>query len=112
MSKRHETVGPHNLGAAEKKAYTALSTKMATMLLSQNAHENKDAKNLTTLSNLLLLGGGVPVRYESQVVGAIGVAGAGAQKMTITALKQLLSLFSILKESIMFKNYCHSQHYC
>ena len=80
MSKRHETVGPHNLGAAEKKAYTALSTKMATMLLSQNAHENKDAKNLATLSNLLLLGGGVPVRYESQVVGAIGVAGAGGAK--------------------------------
>ena len=80
MENRHETVGPHNLGAAEKKAYTALSTKTATMLLSQNAHENKDAKNLTTLSNLLLLGGGVPVRYESQVVGAIGVAGAGGAK--------------------------------
>lgn len=27
----------------------------------------------------------------------------GAQKMTITALKQLFSLFSILKEFIMFK---------
>lgn len=63
MANRHETVGPHNLGAAEKKAYTALSTKTATMLLSQNANENKDAKNLTTLSNLLLLGGGLPVRY-------------------------------------------------
>lgn len=80
MANRHETVGPHNLGAAEKKAYTALSTKTATLLLSQNAHENKDAKNLTTLSNLLLLGGGVPVHYEKQVVGAIGVAGAGGAK--------------------------------
>lgn len=80
MANRHETVGPHNLGAAEKKAYTALSTKTATLLLSQNAHENKDAKNLTTLSNLLLLGGGVPVHYENQVVGAIGVAGAGGAK--------------------------------
>ena len=80
MANRHETVGPHNLGAAEKKAYTALSTKTATMLLSQNANENKDAKNLTTLSNLLLLGGGLPVSYENQVVGAIGVAGAGGAK--------------------------------
>ena len=80
MANRHETVGPHNLGAAEKKAYTALSTKMETLLLSQNVHENKDAKNLTTLSNLLLLGGGIPVRYENQVVGAIGVAGAGGAK--------------------------------
>ncbi|MGR2919395.1 heme-binding protein [Acinetobacter sp. 1125_18A] len=80
MANRHETVGPHNLGAAEKKAYTALSTKMETLLLSQNVHENKDAKNLTTLSNLLLLGGGIPVRYKNQVVGAIGVAGAGGAK--------------------------------
>lgn len=80
MANRYETVGPHNLGAAEKKAYTALSTKTATMLLSQNANENKDAKNLNTLSNLLLLGGGLPVRYENQVVGAIGVAGAGGAK--------------------------------
>lgn len=80
MASRHENVGPHNLGAAEKKAYTALSTKTATLLLSQNAHENSDAKNLTTLSNLLLLGGGLPVRYENQVVGAIGVAGAGGAK--------------------------------
>lgn len=80
MASRHETVGPHNLGAAEKKAYTALSTKTATLLLSQNAHENSDAKNLTTVSDLLLLGGGLPVRYENQVVGAIGVAGAGGAK--------------------------------
>ena len=80
MANRHETVGPHNLGAAEKKSYTALSTKMETLLLSQNVHENKDAKNLTTLSNLLLLGGGIPVRYKNQVVGAIGVAGAGGAK--------------------------------
>jgi uncharacterized protein GlcG (DUF336 family) len=80
MASRHENVGPHNLGAAEKKAYTALSTKTATLLLSQNAQENSDTKNLTTLSNLLLLGGGLPVRYENQVVGAIGVAGAGGAK--------------------------------
>ncbi|MCY1162606.1 heme-degrading [compost metagenome] len=80
IAHRHESVGPHNLAAAEKKAYTALSTKTSTMLLSQTANENSDAKNLTTLSNLLLLGGGLPIRYENQVVGAIGVAGAGGAK--------------------------------
>lgn len=80
LASRNENVGPHNLGAAEKKAFTALSTKTTTLLLSQNAHENKDTKNLTTLSNLLLLGGGFPVRYENKVVGAIGIAGAGGAK--------------------------------
>ncbi|EEY78705.1 hypothetical protein HMPREF0012_01574 [Acinetobacter calcoaceticus RUH2202] len=70
-AERHELVGPHNLMAAEKKAYTALSTKTSTLVLSQNSNQNPDAKNLTTVANLLLLGGGVPVRFENQVIGAI-----------------------------------------
>ncbi len=77
---RHESVGPHNLDAAEQKAFTALSTKTATLALSQTANSNPDAKNLTTVSKLLLLGGGLPIRYQNQVVGAIGVAGAGGAK--------------------------------
>lgn len=35
---RHESVGPHNLDAAEQKAFTALSTKTATLALSQTAN--------------------------------------------------------------------------
>ncbi len=77
---RHESVGPHNLDAAEQKAFTALSTKTTTLALSQTANSNPDAKNLTTVSKLLLLGGGLPIRYQNQVVGAIGVAGAGGAK--------------------------------
>lgn len=77
LARRNENVGPHNLAAAEKKAFTALSTRTATEVLHQRADEQKETKNLTTVSDLLLLGGGVPVRYENQVVGAIGVAGAG-----------------------------------
>ncbi|MFH4385202.1 heme-binding protein, partial [Acinetobacter baumannii] len=43
-AERHELVGPHNLMAAEKKAYTALSTKTSTLVLSQNSNQNPDAK--------------------------------------------------------------------
>ncbi|ENU26798.1 heme-binding protein [Acinetobacter modestus] len=46
----------------------------------QTANSNPDAKNLTNVSKLLLLGGGLPIRYQNQVVGAIGVAGAGGAK--------------------------------
>lgn len=42
-AERHELVGPHNLMAAEK-AYTALSTKTSTLVLSQNSNQNPDAK--------------------------------------------------------------------
>ncbi len=94
-AERHELVGPHNLMAAEKKAYTALSTKTSTLVLSQQSNQNPDAKNLTTVANLLLLGGGIPVRFENQVLGAIGVAGAGgAQNDNQCASKAIEPVFN------------------
>jgi uncharacterized protein GlcG (DUF336 family) len=76
-SQRHETVGIHNLIAAERKAFTAYSTKVTTLEFMRNAQKNSDSQNLTSLPELLLLGGGVPVVYKSQLLGAVGVAGAG-----------------------------------
>ena len=70
-------VGPHNTEAARRKAYTALSTKTPTLLLGRNARANPDTQNLANLPELLLLGGGVPLRYQGQVIGAVGVAGGG-----------------------------------
>ena len=78
--KRHETVGPHNALAAQKKAFTALSTKTPTTVFSQNARQNIESQNLTSFSELLLLGGGFPVLYQNEVVGAIGIAGSGGSK--------------------------------
>ena len=74
---RADTVGPHNIEASRRKAYTALSTRTATLALARGAAANPDARNLAALPELLLLGGGVPVAAAGQVVGAIGVAGGG-----------------------------------
>jgi uncharacterized protein GlcG (DUF336 family) len=74
---RDDDVGPHNTPAAQRKAYTALSTKTPTRLLAERARTTPDAENLNTMDELLLLGGGVPLLFEGQVIGAIGMAGAG-----------------------------------
>jgi uncharacterized protein GlcG (DUF336 family) len=74
---RDDNVGPHNTLAAQRKAYTALSTKTPTRQLAERARSTPEAENLNTLDELLLLGGGVPLLFEGQVIGAIGVAGAG-----------------------------------
>lgn len=71
-------VGPHNTEAARRKAYTSLSTKTATLLLSRNASANPDTNNLATLPELLLLSGGYPLWKEGAVIGAIGIAGGGS----------------------------------
>ncbi len=74
---RGDKVGPHNTEASRRKAYTALSTKTASFELMQNAAADPTAINLNTLPELLLLGGGVPIWYKGEVVGSIGVSGAG-----------------------------------
>ena len=74
---RGDGVGPHNSEAARRKAYTALSTKTATLQLARNARANPDTANLAHLPELLLLGGGVPLWQGEALLGAIGVAGGG-----------------------------------
>jgi uncharacterized protein GlcG (DUF336 family) len=91
---RDDDVGPHNTLAAQRKAYTALSTKTATRLLSDNARANPQAQNLATIGELLLLGGGVPVTVGTDVIGAIGVAGAGGGAIDEgCALKAIAQIF-------------------
>lgn len=74
---RADGVGPHNTEASRRKAYTALSTKSDTYTLAVAANANPDMRNLATVPELLLLGGGLPLRARGEVVGAIGVAGGG-----------------------------------
>ncbi len=74
---RGDSVGPHNTEAAVRKAFTALSTKSPTRQLATNARANPDSQNLNTVGALLLIGGGVPLKVGNEVIGAIGVGGAG-----------------------------------
>ena len=73
-----DNVGPHNSEASRRKAYTSLSTKTPSYILMKNAEQNPDAKNLNTLPELLLLGGGSPIYKEGNLVGSIGVSGGGS----------------------------------
>lgn len=90
---RDDNVGPHNTIAAQKKAYTALSTKSDTRELAKKAASNPEMQNLNTVPQLLLLGGGVPIKSGDIVIGAIGVAGTGGpaddQHCALEAVKRV-----------------------
>ncbi len=88
---RADNVGPHNTLAAQRKAYTALSTKTPTRMLAEGARKNPDAANLNTFDELLLLGGGVPLKVGNDVIGAIGVAGAGGADMDEACANKAIS---------------------
>lgn len=74
---RGDEVGPHNTRAAERKAFTALSTKSSTAALAERAAKDPGSRNLVTVPELLLLGGGLPIVDDGEVIGGIGVAGSG-----------------------------------
>ncbi|AFL98348.1 heme-binding protein [Ornithobacterium rhinotracheale] len=71
-------VGPHNTEASRRKAYTALSTKTPSFILMKKAESSETAKNLNTLPELLLLGGGAPIWSNGELVGSIGISGGGS----------------------------------
>lgn len=74
---RGDQVGPHNTRAAERKAFTALSTKTGTSALVERAASDPGSRNLENVPELLLLGGGLPIVHAGEVIGGIGVAGSG-----------------------------------
>jgi len=77
---RGDEVGPHNTNAAERKAFTALSTKTSTSRLAQRAATEPASANLASVAELLLLGGGLPIIHDGEVIGGIGVAGSGGSE--------------------------------
>lgn len=91
---RDDRVGPHNTDAAIKKAFTALSTKTPSRIFAENARKNPESNNLNTIDSLLLIGGGVPVKVGDEVIGAIGVGGAGGsvfdEACALEAIDQVL----------------------
>lgn len=73
---RADNAGPHTIAAAQAKAFTSASARNNTLAMMDTAQKNPGAANLVHIPGFLLLGGGVPVRVGSDVIGAIGVGGA------------------------------------
>lgn len=74
---RHEQAGPHTVESARKKAFTAASMGVVTAELANHIADKPALFGLREMHpDLLILGGGVPVRVKEQLVGGIGIGGA------------------------------------
>ena len=95
---RADNAGPHTLGASQAKAFTSASAKNTTLAMMEGAQKNPAAANLVYIPGYLLLGGGVPVRVGSEVIGAVGVGGApGGQLDEQCALAAIDKVKDLLK---------------
>ena len=73
---RSDKAGPHTLGAAQAKAYTAASARSVTSAMAKNVQENPGAAQLVDIPGFLVLAGGVPIKIGDETIGAIGIGGA------------------------------------
>lgn len=95
---RGDGTGPHTLSTSRRKAFTALTFKATTIATVERVAKNPGAANLKDISGVLLLGGGVPIKIGSEVVGAVGVSGApGGDKDEACAMVGLKKIEGMLR---------------
>lgn len=96
---RGDRAGSHTLDSAFDKAYTAASFKTNTGRLAERAKALPGfAALFTQLPHLILFGGGIVIKVNGEVIGAIGASGApGANLDEACARAGLDSIASRLK---------------
>lgn len=74
---RADGAGSHTTDSSRKKAYTAASLGRNTSELGELIVKMPQLQALRDMNdNILILGGGLPIQFGSELVGAIGVGGA------------------------------------
>lgn len=74
---RNHQAGPHTIDSSYRKAYTALSLRKPTHELAKMIAKDPEVQALQDVNDMILiLGGGLPIQINGQVVGGIGVGGA------------------------------------
>jgi uncharacterized protein GlcG (DUF336 family) len=73
---RDRFAGPHTPETARRKAWTAVSFRTDTLVMTEFTEAGKAASGVRFVDQALMVGGGVTVEAAGSVVGGIGVSGA------------------------------------
>ncbi len=74
--------GPHTLDSSRRKAYTANSLRGSTQRFAELTVRDPKLKGLADMNeNILLLGGGFPIKIDGETLGGVGVGGAPGAKL-------------------------------
>jgi len=69
--------GPHTFGSSTGKAFTSASMGRATLGLSGFLKDHRELDGLRDMDErMIILGGGLPIKFNGALVGGIGVGGA------------------------------------
>ena len=85
--------GPHTLDSSFRKAYTANSLRSSTQKYAVMAANNPELQSLARMNeNILLLGGGFPIKIGDEIMDGIGVGGAPGAKLDETCARAALKV--------------------
>ena len=74
---RADGAGPHTVDSSRKKAYTAASLRRPTSELAELINKVPTLQALREMNDqVLILGGGLPIEINGEIVGGVGVGGA------------------------------------
>lgn len=73
---RDDGTGPHTVDSSRRKAYTSLTFRASTSEFAKRLSTNPAAANLKDITDVLVLGGGLPIFSGNEIIGAVGVGGA------------------------------------
>lgn len=97
---RHHDAGVHTLSASYKKAYTAVSQKRETAEIARGIKNGTIPEDVRFLDvNMLMMDGGIPLKINNTVVGAIGVGGAHGEEDVKIARAGVMQLTKVLKQT-------------
>jgi uncharacterized protein GlcG (DUF336 family) len=73
---RDRFAGAHTPDTATRKAWTAVSFRTNTLSLAEMTQAGKPQSGVREVTNVLMIGGGLPVEAGGSQVGGVGVSGA------------------------------------
>lgn len=73
---RDRYAGAHTPDTATRKAWTAVSFRTNTLALADMTQPGKPQSGVRQVTNVLMIGGGLPVEAAGSQVGGVGVSGA------------------------------------
>ena len=71
-----DNASPHNLELARRKAYTALTFRRPSAEWAKRTEPGSDVFGQRSLTDVIPLGGGVPIMIGNEAIGSVGLSGA------------------------------------
>ena len=101
---RDRFAGPHTLETALRKAWTANSFRQSTAELAGLLHDGKIPDQVQHNPGALLVGGGVMIEAQGQILGGIGVSGAPPGKSESESIDGICAQagLQLIKDEIEF----------